>query len=119
MSSLKRILSTNGICVETPRKNEVISANDIDVGFIPVISKILRDVEKEQRDGLARNKQCQEIAHRAEELHKKFDLVRNQIQKLPGVELSIEDQLKNLENLKKQLRLKKELILKYRNMASQ
>lgn len=39
-----------------------------------------------------------------------------QILRLPGVEYSKEEQLEKLETLRKQLRLKRELLQKYRNM---
>lgn len=39
-----------------------------------------------------------------------------QIRRLPGVEYSKEEQLEKLETLRKQLRLKRELLQKYRNM---
>lgn len=39
-----------------------------------------------------------------------------QIRRLPGVEYSKEEQLEKLETLRKQLKLKRELLLKYRNM---
>jgi len=41
-----------------------------------------------------------------------------QIRRLPGVEHSKEEQLHKLETLRKQLQLKKELLLKYRNMCT-
>jgi mediator of RNA polymerase II transcription subunit 9 len=41
-----------------------------------------------------------------------------QIRRLPGVEHSKEEQLQKLETLRKQLQLKKELLLKYRNMCT-
>lgn len=39
-----------------------------------------------------------------------------QIRRLPGVEYSKEEQVEKLETLRKQLRLKRELLQKYRNM---
>jgi mediator of RNA polymerase II transcription subunit 9 len=41
-----------------------------------------------------------------------------QIHRLPGVEYSKEEQLQKLETLRKQLQLKKDLLLKYRHMCT-
>lgn len=41
-----------------------------------------------------------------------------QIKRLPGIEYSKEEQLQKLETLRKQLRLKRELLLKYRNTCT-
>jgi len=45
-------------------------------------------------------------------------LVFFQIKRLPGIEYSKEEQLQKLETLRKQLRLKRELLLKYRNTCT-
>jgi mediator of RNA polymerase II transcription subunit 9 len=41
-----------------------------------------------------------------------------QIKRLPGIGLSKEEQLQKLEIFRKQLRLKRELLHKYRNMCT-
>ena len=51
-----------------------------------------------------------------QELNKKIDIIRDQIYKLPGVERSKEDQLRQLGVLKKQLDCKKKLIAKYKEL---
>lgn len=41
-----------------------------------------------------------------------------QINQLPGIEHSQEEQLRQIENLRKQLSLKRQLLSKYRNMCT-
>ena len=117
MSSLKRTPSKSGsACGETSRKNKVMKADNIDAEFIPLIWKILRDVVREPKDQGQRVKQCRSLGQNMEELQKKLHLVRKQIQNLPGINSSKEEQKKNLQTVQKQLTQKKELILKYRAM---
>ncbi|XP_006623697.1 mediator of RNA polymerase II transcription subunit 9 [Apis dorsata] len=47
-----------------------------------------------------------------------YEIIRRSIRRLPGIEYSKEEQLQKLETLRKQLRLKRELLLKYRNMCT-
>lgn len=48
----------------------------------------------------------------------KHRIVIFQIRRLPGIEYNKHDQLKQFEILRTQLRLKRELLQKYRNMCS-
>lgn len=52
------------------------------------------------------------------ELQKKLNASRNKIKKIPGIEFSQDEQLKNLEKLHQNLIKKRELIAKYRNMTN-
>lgn len=94
-----------------------LTVNDIDVEFLPLIYEIIRSVDREPHD-TQKAGQSSDISQKVLELHKKFECARQQVRKLPGVEYSKEEQLEKLETLRKQLRLKRELVLKYRNMYS-
>lgn len=49
------------------------------------------------------------------ELQKRFEAARAQIRLLPGIDYNKEEQLQKLELLKNQLRLKQQLIRKYKD----
>ncbi|XP_075220085.1 mediator complex subunit 9 [Lycorma delicatula] len=99
---------------EIPNK---LTVNDVDVDFLPLIYEIIRSVDREPHD-TQKAGQSTDVSQKVLELHKKFELAREQVRRLPGVEYSKEEQLEKLETLRKQLRLKRELVLKYRNMYS-
>merc|ERR1712002_623449 len=88
--------------------SQTITADEVDVDFLPLIYQYLRCLEKEQTDS-------QESSQKILELQRKIELAREQVGKLPGVEYSKEEQLKRLEALRKQLALKKRLLLKYKS----
>lgn len=96
-------------------------------------------VEKDPHDTTQKAKESQDTSHKILELQKKLDSARSQvkaisffftdmhnmtllhllqIKRLPGIEYSKEEQLQKLETLRKQLRLKRELLLKYRNTCT-
>ncbi|XP_071536520.1 mediator of RNA polymerase II transcription subunit 9 isoform X2 [Panulirus ornatus] len=68
-------------------------------------------LEKEPTD---LNRVSQESSQKVLELQRKIQTAREQVRKLPGVEYSREEQLRRLEALRKQLALKKCLLLKYK-----
>ncbi|KAJ8681188.1 hypothetical protein QAD02_016975 [Eretmocerus hayati] len=105
------------ITEETPTNTQFTVA-DLDIEILPIIYEIIRSVEKDPHDTSQKAKESQDISHKILELQKKLDSARAQIKKLPGIEYSKEEQLQKLEILKTQLRLKKELLLKYRNMCT-
>ncbi|XP_066949374.1 mediator of RNA polymerase II transcription subunit 9 [Macrobrachium rosenbergii] len=94
--------------------SQVVSAEDIDVDFLPIIYQYLRCLEKEQTD---LSRVSQESSQKVLELQRKIQTAREQVCKLPGVEYSKEEQLKHLEALRKQLLLKKRLLLKYKSKS--
>ncbi|XP_047498397.1 mediator of RNA polymerase II transcription subunit 9-like [Penaeus indicus] len=91
-----------------------VTAEEIDVDFLPIIYQYLRCLEKEQTD-VARV--SQESSQKVLELQRKIQTAREQVRKLPGVEYSGEEQLRRLEALRKQLALKKRLLLKYKTKS--
>lgn len=103
----------NGSSVTTP-----LSVDEVDIEFLPLIYEIIRGVERDPHDTTQKNRESQDVSQKVLELQKKFEEARNQVRRLPGVEYSKEDQLLKLETLRKQLHLKKELLLKYRTMCT-
>jgi mediator of RNA polymerase II transcription subunit 9 len=51
------------------------------------------------------------------ELQKRLESARQIIRQLPGIEYNKEEQLQKLENLRNQLKLKQQLIKKYKNLV--
>ncbi|XP_077280321.1 mediator complex subunit 9 [Temnothorax americanus] len=94
------------------------TVDDLDVEILPLIYEIIRSVEKDPHDTTQKAKESQDTSHKILELQKKLDSARLQIKRLPGIEYSKEEQLQKLETLRKQLRLKRELLLKYRNTCT-
>ncbi|KAK0174884.1 hypothetical protein PV327_010600 [Microctonus hyperodae] len=102
---------------ETPVNRSSFTVNDLDIEILPLIYEIIRSVEKDPYDTTQKVKESQDTSQKILELQKKLDSARSQIKRLPGIEYSKEEQLEKLETLRKQLRLKRELLFKYRNMS--
>ncbi|KAL6267113.1 mediator of RNA polymerase II transcription subunit 9 [Pogonomyrmex barbatus] len=94
------------------------TVDDLDIEILPLIYEIIRSIEKDPHDTTQKAKESQDTSHKILELQKKLDSARSQIKRLPGIEYSKEEQLQKLETLRKQLRLKRELLLKYRNTCT-
>jgi len=56
-----------------------------------------------------------EVSLKVNELQKKFQQMREQIENLPGIDLSREEQLRQMEVLRQQLAIKTELLRKYKD----
>ena len=61
------------------------------------------------------DKNPQEIIAKVNELQKKLESMREYIEKLPGIDLSKEEQERQMEVLRQQLITKTELLKKYKN----
>ncbi|KAJ9595511.1 hypothetical protein L9F63_013276 [Diploptera punctata] len=94
-----------------------LTVDDVDVEFLPLIYEIIRSVERDPHDTSQKTRESQDTSQKVLELQKKLEQARSQIRRLPGVEYSKEEQLQKLETLRKQLQLKKDLLLKYRHMC--
>ncbi|XP_012060783.1 PREDICTED: mediator of RNA polymerase II transcription subunit 9 [Atta cephalotes] len=94
------------------------TVDNLDIEILPLIYEIIRSIEKDPHDTSQKAKESQDTSHKILELQKKLDSARSQIKRLPGIEYSKEEQLQKLETLRKQLRLKRELLLKYRNTCT-
>ncbi|KAK3924308.1 Mediator of RNA polymerase II transcription subunit 9 [Frankliniella fusca] len=94
------------------------TVDDVDVEFLPLIYEIIRSLEKDPHDNAQKSRDSQDTTQKILELQRKLEKSREQIRKLPGIEYNTEEQLKQLDVLRNQLRLKRELLHKYRNMCS-
>ncbi|KAF5271936.1 hypothetical protein FQA39_LY07953 [Lamprigera yunnana] len=95
-----------------------ITVEELQIEILPVIYEIIRSIEKDHHDTSAKTRESQDCSQKVLELQKRLDQARVQIRLLPGIEFSKEQQLTRLEALKTQLRLKQELLHKYRCMYS-
>lgn len=95
-----------------------LSVEDVDVDFLPIIYDIIRGLEKDPHESSQKPSHSQDISQKVLELHKKLEVAKEQIKRLPGVEYSKEQQLDKLEALRTQLKLKRDLLLKYRTMCT-
>ncbi|CAD6998636.1 mediator of RNA polymerase II transcription subunit 9 [Ceratitis capitata] len=83
--------------------------------ILPVIYEIIRCVEKDPLDNATKQKESQECSQKILELQKRFEIARNEVKQLPGIEYNKEEQLQRLELLRNQLKLKQQLIRKYKD----
>lgn len=86
-----------------------------DFDFLSIVYDIIKSVEKDNNE--EKTKISSEGAHKVLELQKKIDHARELVKKLPGIELNKEEQLKQIDLLRKQLRLKRDLLNKYRSLT--
>lgn len=95
-----------------------LTVDDVDIEFLPIIYEVIRSLEKDPHDNTQKTRDSLDTTQKILELQRKLDKAREQIRKLPGIEYNTEEQLKQLDVLRNQLRLKRELLHKYRNMCS-
>jgi mediator of RNA polymerase II transcription subunit 9 len=81
--------------------------DSVDANFLPLIYDILKSLDKDPN----------EMIVRVNELKEKLQKMREQIEKLPGIDLSKEEQERQLEVLRQQLILKTELLKKYKDFS--
>ncbi|XP_065155967.1 mediator of RNA polymerase II transcription subunit 9 [Atheta coriaria] len=94
-----------------------LTVDDLNIEILPVIYEIIRGVEKDHHDNTVKVRESQDCSQKVLELQKRLEQTRTQIKQLPGIEFSKEQQLQHLESLKTQLKLKQELLQKYRYLA--
>lgn len=93
-------------------------ADEGDFDLLSTIYDIIKSVEKEQQDNAQKLKDSQEAGQKVLELQRKLDHAREVVRKLPGIELSKEEQLQQIDLLRQQLTLKRDLLNKYRSITS-
>ncbi|XP_015790672.1 mediator of RNA polymerase II transcription subunit 9 [Tetranychus urticae] len=99
-----------------------IKLEDIDFEFLPLIYDIIRSIEKELNEGSsvgqkAIHREQTEIPAKMQLLNDKFKKCREQLMKIEGIDITKEQQLKQLENLSKQLDMKRQLLTQYKNFS--
>ncbi|XP_023332277.1 mediator of RNA polymerase II transcription subunit 9-like [Eurytemora carolleeae] len=99
--------------------NEIsVEVKDLDCEFLPIIYDIIKCVEKDPSEASLKNKESLEAANKIQELNKKLEKAREQVRSLKGIDLNPEEQKAQLQSLKKQRALKKELVQKYESLGS-
>lgn len=73
-------------------------------------------VERDPHDSAGKTRESQDCSVKVLDLQKKLEKIRSQVTQLPGIDYNKEEQLQYLETLRKQLKLKQELLHKYRTM---
>ncbi|XP_034479227.1 mediator of RNA polymerase II transcription subunit 9 [Drosophila innubila] len=102
--------TSNGIGIGGP-----LTVDQLDIEILPIIYDIVRCVEKDPLENAVKLRESQDCNHKIFELHKRFESAREQIKQLPGVDYNKEEQLQRLELLRSQLKLKQQLIKKYKD----
>ncbi|XP_037822378.1 mediator of RNA polymerase II transcription subunit 9-like [Lucilia sericata] len=108
--------STQSANTANSSPNTTLTASNLDIEILPVIYDIIRCVEKDPKDNTAKQRESQECSQKILELQKRFESARAQIRLLPGIDYNKEEQLQKLELLKNQLKLKQQLIRKYKDI---
>jgi mediator of RNA polymerase II transcription subunit 9 len=93
-----------------------LNAQEVDVELLPLVHDIIRVLEKDCSDVSQRSRDSLEASQKIIELNKKVEKVREDIYRLPGIEVSKEEQMAQLQNQKRQLQMKKDLIAKYKEL---
>ena len=93
-----------------------LEAKNVSVELLPVVHDVIRVLEKESNDQGQRARDSHEASQKILELSKKVEKLREDIYRLPGIEASKEEQLVKLQSMKKQLKMKKDLIAKYKEL---
>uniref|UniRef100_A0AAR5PQH6 Mediator of RNA polymerase II transcription subunit 9 n=1 Tax=Dendroctonus ponderosae TaxID=77166 RepID=A0AAR5PQH6_DENPD len=75
---------------------------------------MLHNIEKDHHDNSAKTRESQDCSQKVLELQKRLDQARAEVNLLPGIQFSKEEQLNHLEALKTQLRLKQDLLQRHR-----
>jgi len=91
-----------------------LNVEELNIEILPVVYEIIRSIEKDHHDNTTKTRESQDCSQKVLELQKRLDQARADIRMLPGIEFSKEQQLNHLEALKTQLKLKQELLQKYR-----
>ncbi|KAL7737670.1 hypothetical protein ACLKA6_006072 [Drosophila palustris] len=102
--------TSNGIGIGGP-----LTVDQLDIEILPIIYDIVRCVEKDPLENAVKLRESQDCNHKIFELQKRFDSAREQIKQLPGIDYNKEEQLQRLELLRNQLKLKQQLIKKYKD----
>jgi len=102
---------------EAQQQQQQITVTDIDAEFLPQIHDIVKTVEKDPQDAATKNKESLDASEKVKELNKKIERAREDVKKLPGIALTKEEQTAQLNALKKQLKVKQELLARYRKLG--
>ncbi|XP_017148756.2 mediator of RNA polymerase II transcription subunit 9, partial [Drosophila miranda] len=92
-----------------------LTVDQLDIEILPIIYDVVRCVEKDPLENAVKLRESQDCNHKIFELQKRFESAREQIRQLPGIDYNKDEQLQRLELLRNQLKLKQQLIRKYKD----
>ncbi|KAH8308970.1 hypothetical protein KR059_004506, partial [Drosophila kikkawai] len=92
-----------------------LTVDQLDIEILPIIYDIVRCVEKDPLENAVKLRESQDCNHKIFELQKRFESAREQIRQLPGIDYNKEEQQQRLELLRNQLKLKQQLIRKFKD----
>lgn len=84
--------------------------------ILHLIYDVIRSIEKDSHDP-TQKRDSYDSAAKIQELRGKLQLCRDMINKLPGIELTRDEQLRRVDALRRQLVRKRELLVKYKSMC--
>ncbi|KAI1301955.1 Mediator of RNA polymerase II transcription subunit 9 [Halotydeus destructor] len=91
----------------------------VEAEFLPLIYDIVRSIEKEIHETTGplqkNNREHHDYYQKIQLLKDKFEKFRDQVNKIPGIELTKDEQLRRLEGLQKQLIAKRTLLQTYKH----
>lgn len=93
------------------------TADNINTDFLPLVYDIMRGIEKDTCETAQKTTESVDSSQKILELRNKLQQCREEIQKLPGIDYTKEDQIKKLETLREQLVQKRQLLMKYKNLC--
>ncbi|ERL90480.1 hypothetical protein D910_07829 [Dendroctonus ponderosae] len=112
--------STKKCCLNMDSDNQSqeaklsVGLEEFNFDIVPVIYEIFCSIEKDHHDNSAKTRESQDCSQKVLELQKRLDQARAEVNLLPGIQFSKEEQLNHLEALKTQLRLKQDLLQRHR-----
>lgn len=93
-----------------------LTVDQLGVEILPVIYDIVRCIEKDPLDNTTKQRESQDCCQKILELQRRLQSARFQIHQLPGIDYNKEEQLQKLNVLRKHLKLKQQLIQKYKDI---
>ncbi|XP_073490977.1 mediator of RNA polymerase II transcription subunit 9 [Lithobates pipiens] len=78
-----------------------------DYTFLPLVHDIIKCMDKDSQD----------VCHELNELKNKFQSMRKQINNMPGIDMTPEQQQQHLQSLRAQVQTKNELLQKYKSLC--
>ncbi|XP_064479728.1 mediator of RNA polymerase II transcription subunit 9-like [Ornithodoros turicata] len=92
------------------------SVEEASSDILHLLYDIIRSIERDSHDP-NQKRDSYDSALKIQDLRNKLQTCRELVQKLPGIDLTQEEQLHKVEALKKQLIKKRELLIKYKSMC--
>ncbi|XP_018414109.1 PREDICTED: mediator of RNA polymerase II transcription subunit 9 [Nanorana parkeri] len=92
---------------EEEEEEEATEEEEEDYTFLPLVHDIIKCMDKDSQD----------VCHELNELKNKFQAMRKQINNLPGIDMTPEQQQQHFQSLRVQVQTKNELLQKYKSLC--